>query len=590
MLADRHDLALALSRRAIARLGRRTHHRAATLGRLVLLRAQAASVPRPPRIGRDATDLARRLDQLGLVDQARLARLIATEIAIDSARGGHLAAPRLRAKEPIDLRLHLRLVRAQLAFARRDPRRGRREVRRGLDELSDYQAGFGSLDLQTASSAHGVDLAALGVNEAIATRRPAATLDLLERVRTISGRVPAVRPPADGQTAELLGQLRWVVAQQAEARAAGAEDPALHSRRLSLERQIRARSWTSPGAQSVRKTPSLGQLRDGAGDATVVAVFGVFDQLHAIVLTPTRCRMLPLGTLSETTELVRRAQGDLDVLALSLVPEPLRLAAGASLRSTLSALDAALLRPLDLPDRALALFPPGILAGLPWGLLPSLVGRPLTVAPSGGAWLAARSRSRPIDGSVVAIAGPGLNRAESEVAQVARIWPTCRTLVGAEATGGAVLAEIDGAGLVHVAAHGHHQRDSPLFSSIGLADGPLVGYDLDVVDRPPAHVVLSACDLGQASARLGDEALGLTRAMLHNGTATVVSGVARVGDASAALLMGDYHQRLATGSTPGRRPGRRSGRSRRTAALRLLRRRLVSPAGYRDSPPKPIRR
>jgi hypothetical protein len=34
-----------------------------------------------------------------------------------------------------------------------------------------------------------------------------------------------------------------------------------------------------------------------------------------------------------------------------------------------------------------------------------------------------------------------------------------------------VLAAIDGARIVHIAAHGQHQRDSPLFSSIRLADG-----------------------------------------------------------------------------------------------------------------------
>ena len=94
------------------------------------------------------------------------------------------------------------------------------------------------------------------------------------------------------------------------------------------------------------------------------------------------------------------------------------------------------------------------------------------------------------------------------------------------------LAAINGAQLVHVAAHGRHQRESPLFSSIRLADGPVVGYDLDRVPDPPQQVVLSACDLGQATVRPGDEALGLTRALLHSGTSTVISGVAKVSDAA----------------------------------------------------------
>ena len=131
-----------------------------------------------------------------------------------------------------------------------------------------------------------------------------------------------------------------------------------------------------------------------------------------------------------------------------------------------------------------------------------------------------------------------------------RSWPGCQTLTGDQAKVESFLAAINGAQLVHVAAHGRHQRESPLFSSIKLSDGPVVGYDLDRVPDPPQQVVLSACDLGQATVRPGDEALGLTRALLHSGTSTVISGVAKVSDRGAADLMADYHRRLAAGSTP----------------------------------------
>ena len=32
---------------------------------------------------------------------------------------------------------------------------------------------------------------------------------------------------------------------------------------------------------------------------------------------------------------------------------------------------------------------------------------------------------------------------------------------------------------MHVAAHGTHQQESPLFSSVRVADGPLYAYELD---------------------------------------------------------------------------------------------------------------
>jgi CHAT domain-containing protein len=160
----------------------------------------------------------------------------------------------------------------------------------------------------------------------------------------------------------------------------------------------------------------------------------------------------------------------------------------------------------------------------------------------------AHATARP--GPVLAVAGPRLERADDEAQSVATIWPGGRSMVGSGATGERVLAAMDGARIVHVAAHGHHQPDSPLFSAITLFDGPLVGYDLERLRRPPQQVVLSACDLGQATVRPGDEALGLTRAFLHSGTATVISGVAKVSDRGAAELMVDYHRRLAADSPP----------------------------------------
>ena len=61
---------------------------------------------------------------------------------------------------------------------------------------------------------------------------------------------------------------------------------------------------------------------------------------------------------------------------------------------------------------------------------------------------------------------------------------------------------------MHVAAHGTHQQESPLFSSLRVADGPLYAYELDAGDRPAPCVVLSACEAGLSTVRPGDEGLG----------------------------------------------------------------------------------
>ena len=80
-----------------------------------------------------------------------------------------------------------------------------------------------------------------------------------------------------------------------------------------------------------------------------------------------------------------------------------------------------------------------------------------------------------------------------------------------------------------------------------LADGPLLAYELRA-GQVPDHVVLSACELGQATVRPGDESLGLTSVLLQLGARCVVSGVAEVADDLAAEVMVGYHRRLAAGA------------------------------------------
>jgi CHAT domain-containing protein len=123
-------------------------------------------------------------------------------------------------------------------------------------------------------------------------------------------------------------------------------------------------------------------------------------------------------------------------------------------------------------------------------------------------------------------------------------------LLGDAATGQAVLANIPAGGLLHIAAHGHHVPESPMFSAVLLADGPLFGYDFAPNPTLPAHVVLSSCDVGQSADQPGGEPLGLAAALLRSGVRTVVAGVSRINDSVAATVMTAYHDRLLEGADP----------------------------------------
>jgi CHAT domain-containing protein len=162
--------------------------------------------------------------------------------------------------------------------------------------------------------------------------------------------------------------------------------------------------------------------------------------------------------------------------------------------------------------------------------------------------LAARSRSRRRKTALVA--GPRLRHSTAEVRELASLLPDSTLLQGDAATATAALSALDGAALAHLACHGRFRSDSPLFSSLELADGPLNVYELQSLKRAPDVVVLSACDLALSDRHPGDELLGLAAALLGMGTRTIVASVVPVPDAAARRLMVAFHRSLAGGDTP----------------------------------------
>ena len=104
--------------------------------------------------------------------------------------------------------------------------------------------------------------------------------------------------------------------------------------------------------------------------------------------------------------------------------------------------------------------------------------------------------------------------------------------------------------MLHGAGHGDHAAENRLFSTIDLADGPWFGYDVDTLARTPEVVVLSACELGRASVRSAEEAVGMTAAWLHAGARTALSSPALVADDVAGEALARWHQLVAGGAAP----------------------------------------
>jgi tetratricopeptide (TPR) repeat protein len=507
----------------------------------------------------EAAALADRLVAAGLADEARRARLTAAQAVLasrsrDPGRAAEMLAghaTRLHRSDPLATRLQARAVRALLAEARGEPVDADRERRAALADLHRYQAAFGSVDLQTAVSAHGHRLAADGLAAALTDGRPALVFQWAERARALSARLPPVLPPADEEAAALLEELRHARVELRTQTLSGQVDPALRTRSTRLEQRIRQRSWYAPGPGTTVAPATLARLRErlAAAGGGFVAHLLSGDRLFALVVTGRRQAVRELGPAAPALEAHRRLRHDLDALALDHLPDQLRAGVRAASRSALWRLDALLWQPIrDLAGEGpLLLAPAAVLSAVPWPLLPALRGRPVAVVASVTGWLHRRA-ALPATPAVAFATGPGVPRAADEVRLAAKPWSAAAP--AAEATAAQVREAAATADVLHIAAHGVHEPDNPLFSYLDLADGPLFGHELNRIGRLPGHLVLSACELGLAGTRPGDETLGMTAALLHGGASSVVAGVARIADRVAYQVAPSYHAALCQGQAP----------------------------------------
>lgn len=173
---------------------------------------------------------------------------------------------------------------------------------------------------------------------------------------------------------------------------------------------------------------------------------------------------------------------------------------------------------------------------------------PATAGPGGPGAVSGEGVRRPVPWDAAEGAGgrpPRARTARSPGGPDRRGGPT--VLEGDEARVPRVLRELDGAALAHIAAHGTFRADSPLFSSLRMADGPLIVHDFERLERSPYRIILPCCDTARFASVGADELLGLVTALLPLGTAGVVACTAPVNDAAAVPLMLALHKGLDAG-------------------------------------------
>ncbi|QSI48803.1 CHAT domain-containing protein [Thermobispora bispora] len=312
-------------------------------------------------------------------------------------------------------------------------------------------------------------------------------------------------------------------------------------------------TWAERRRAAVRGTPAPSAFGPGhlAGvRGTLIELVRDEDELFAVVVTARECLLRSLGPYAEAAEAAARIRYGLRRRNLRDCGEPAGGGpAGDGLAGELAALDGRVFGALGAPVPPVVIVPTGALCTLPWPLLPSLAGRPVTVAAEGTSWLTGAPGPGPLPGGpmVVAVAGPGLRHAAAEADAVVRAHRAAKRV-------GAVKRELLGAlgyaDVLHVAAHGAGSPARPMHAEILLEDGPLMSYELREAERMPRLVVLSACETGMAHAPVDGAAPGLAGAFLDQGAGCVVAGVVPVRDGEAFALMTVFHAELAEGRTP----------------------------------------
>jgi tetratricopeptide (TPR) repeat protein len=505
-----------------------------------------------------AAALAERLAEAGLTDEAAMAKMLGVRLAlrrgaVDEAEKllGEVPAPGKIA--PIDHTMMLRLCRAELAVARGQTRAALAQAKAGFDELGAARDRMGGLDLVCGTAVHGLELARLTIGLVLDGARTDADARRLlawqERTRAQVYRYEPMPAIDDPELASRVAELRTVLRTMQQARLERRPVTQLEQRSVVLKREVNRLGWQTSQWGKPRPVSSPEEVIEHLGDRALISFSGPDDDLAAVVVAGGRTKLVRLGAKNAVLETARQLHADLDALAPDELIAPLVTAVSQSARRRIQALDAMLFGPDGIPDaligdRELVVVPFGELYSVPWETLPSLRGRAVSVAPSVTAWVSAKEVT-PGSGPVVLVRGPNLPTSATELDQLREVYPDAIVLDGKDATTDAVLSAMDGAKLVHIAAHGTHEAANAMFSRLELYDGGLLAHEVARLRHPPAHIVLAACELALSHIRPGDEPLGFAGAMLASGSRTVVAAVNRVGHRSAALTMTDYHRRLA---------------------------------------------
>jgi len=568
--------------------------RAASLTRLSLARSLLA-IGDTAGARRQQVRAAADLDQLG--DPVALAATLVERGAVEVAAGAtdladslYVAALRLLGPQGVpEVGWRLHAGRAEVARVRHQDDAEARELRAALAELDRPTRSLTTAERRAAFLADKwsvyAELALLEQRRG----RPGAAFETSERLRAremaelLSLGAIGTTPDTGSALLAREGDLRRRIAELTDR----VDGPDLSRRRGAdlasvgpADREALARAQDAYGElllemqerspqQAALVAPATATWRDVArrlapgeafveylvSDSTTLAFVITRDTLSAVDLGVGRRDLSRLVEFARGT-IERRVSGGGDVWRVPL--QRLRELLVAPLEER--ALPAGTRRLVIVPHLELHYLPFAALLDTNQFLMERYV---ISTTPSATVWLALGDRpNRHPTGALALAARPDVLPASAlEVAAVERLaGPGVRVATGVAASEEVFRRDAPGRRVLHLATYGVLNKRNPLFSYVELArggpfDGRLEVHEVYGLSLSADLVVLSACQTGIGSGTLadvpvGDDWVGLTRAFLHAGAATVIATLWPVDDLGSAALMERFYGSYRTNDDP----------------------------------------
>ncbi|MBV9497190.1 MAG: CHAT domain-containing protein [Acidobacteria bacterium] len=426
------------------------------------------------------------------------------------------------------------------------------------------------------------------IGEALKVAETLKSFSLRDAV--VAGKIPEPKmPPGEKERQDALdARVRDLTQAILLTESNDAERRAVLTRELtearSDVREFRQFLYGSSPAMSAQHPPELAidRLPEALAETTLLSYVLTDENAYAFVVGPGRPRPIAVKILPiRRAELTRKVERFVDAV------EQRNLRADA-LAAELYDVLIAPVAPLLRETRSLCVLPDAELWRVPFHVLGPRRGRalieaqPVFYAPSLAVLVAAEQRraQRPAPNdkpTLLAFANPMISagtasivrsafrgavlgsipETESEIRTIAALYGPrqSRIAIGREAREDVFKREAGHYQVLHVAAHGFVDDNSPMFSSLILAaspdrsadDGLLEAREIVGLQLEAELAVLSACDTGRAHVTSGEGVIGLSWALLAAGCPTTVVSQWKAQSAATEKLMVEFHRQLVAG-------------------------------------------